>query len=80
MLCKGLLLCMHPCTGCLFLMSLAVCALPRLTAASALRLLCCCSEQQLQANLAAATDPTYSGRDPFVAAFVSLCVGELPGC
>jgi hypothetical protein len=31
-------------------------------------------EQQLQANLAAATDPSYRGRDPFVAAFVSLCV------
>jgi len=35
-----------------------------------------CSEQQLQANLAAATDPSYRVRDPFVAAFVSLCVGE----
>lgn len=34
------------------------------------------SEQQLQADLAAATDPSYRPRDPFVAAFVSLCVGE----
>jgi hypothetical protein len=35
-----------------------------------------CSEQQLQANLAAATDPSYRGRDPFVAAFLSVCLGE----
>ncbi len=36
-----------------------------------------CSEQQLQANLAAATDPSHRVQDPFVAAFVSLCVGAL---
>lgn len=37
------------------------------------------TEQQLQANLAAATDPAarMKNRDPFVAAFISLCVGEL---
>ena len=34
------------------------------------------SEQQLQADLGAATDPSVHARDPFVAAFVSLCLGE----
>ncbi len=33
------------------------------------------SEQQLQANLAAATDPSYRVQDPFVAAFLSFCFG-----
>jgi len=40
----------------------------------------CCSEQQLQANLAAATDPSYRVQDPFVAAFVSLCIGAPAAC
>ncbi len=34
------------------------------------------SEQQLQANLAAATNPGSKAQDPFVAAFVSVCLGE----
>ncbi|KAI3427055.1 hypothetical protein D9Q98_006995 [Chlorella vulgaris] len=37
------------------------------------------SEQQLQANLAAATDPSYRVQDPFVAAFLSFCFVSCAG-